>query len=287
MNPSIRPTVDEMIKNSRLPHAILIDGGNAEERDELAMYIASAFVCEEAVPCGICRNCQKIKSESHPDILIVDPEALNEKTFKIGAVRDVITDAYILPNEAEHKVYILKNADKMNVQAQNALLKLIEEPPAYARFILLCYSRASLLETIMSRVTPFNLGVSNHTLTDESMQKADELADKLAKSLAGITEVEFMRLTAVFEKEKDLLEHILLAMQLIFRDAVSVSTSNKQILSGHSDTAQLLASKFSLRTLIALIENTEHFADCVRKNANKNLLITRFCSVLRNTAYGG
>lgn len=287
MNPSIRPTVDEMIKSSRLPHAILIDGGNAEERDELAMYISSAFVCEEAVPCGICRNCQKIKSGSHPDILIVDPEALNEKTFKIGTVRDVITDAYILPNEADHKVYILKNADKMNVQAQNALLKLIEEPPAYARFILLCYSRASLLETIMSRVTPFNLGVSNHTLTDESMQKADELADKLAKSLAGIAEVEFMRLTAVFEKEKDLLEYVLLAMQLIFRDAVSVSTSSKQILSGHSDTAQLLASKFSLRTLITLIENTEHFADCIRKNANKNLLITRFSSVLRNTAYGG
>ena len=287
MNPTIRPTVDELIKNSRLPHAILIDGGNADERSELAMYIASAFICDEGLPCNVCRHCQKIKSGSHPDILVIDPESLNEKTFKISAVRDIISDAYILPNEAEHKVYILKNSDKMNIQAQNALLKLIEEPPLYARFILLCESRASLLETIMSRVTPFNLGADNHTLADEYSQKADELADKLAKSLASITELDFMRLTANFEKDKDLFQYVLSSIQLIFRDAVSVSTSNNQMLTEHHDTAQLLASKFSLKTLISLVENIEHFSDCIKKNANKNLLITRFCSVLRDTAYGG
>lgn len=287
MNPTIRPTIDEMIKNSRLPHAILIDGGNSDERDELAKYIASAFICTDGLPCNVCRHCQKIKSGSHPDILVIDPEALNEKTFKIGAVRDVITDAYILPNEAEHKVYILKNSDKMNIQAQNALLKLIEEPPLYARFLLLCESRASLLETIMSRVTPFNLGADNHALTDEYAQKADELADRLAKSLASVTELDFMRMTAVFEKDKDLFEYVLSAIQLIFRDAVSVNASNSQVLSNHPDTARLLASKFSLKTLILLIENTEHFSECIKKNANRNLLITRFCSVLRDTAYGG
>ena len=287
MNPTIRPTIDEMIKNSRLPHAILIDGGNSEERDDLARYLASAFICEEDLPCSVCRHCQKIRSGSHPDILIIDPEALNEKTFKIGAVRDVITDAYILPNEAEHKVYILKNSDKMNIQAQNALLKLIEEPPLYARFILICESRASLLDTIMSRVTPFNLGADNHTFSDEYTQKADEIADKLAKSLTAVTELDFMRTTAVFEKDKDLLEYVLPAIQLIFRDAVSVSASSSQILSNHPDTARLLASKFSLKTLIVLVGNIEHFSDCLKKNANKNLLITRFCSVLRDTAYGG
>lgn len=287
MNPTIRPTIDEMIKNSRLPHAILIDGGNADERSELAMYLASAFICDDGLPCNVCRHCQKVKSGSHPDVLVIDPESLNEKTFKIGAVRDIITDAYILPNEADHKVYILKNSDKMNNQAQNALLKLIEEPPLYARFILLCESRASLLETIMSRVTPFNLGADNHALTDEYAQKADELADRLAKSLASVTELDFMRMTAVFEKDKDLFEYVLSAIQLIFRDAVSVSVSNSQVLSNHPDTARILASKFSLKTLISLVGNIEHFSDCIKKNANKNLLITRFCSVLRDTAYGG
>lgn len=287
MNPAIRLTVDEMIKNSRLPHAILIDGGTSDKRNEFAVYLASAFICSEAIPCNICRHCQKVHSGSHPDIIFIDPEAQNEKTFKISAVRDIISDAYILPNEAEHKVYILNNADKMNVQAQNALLKLIEEPPIYARFILLCESRAAFLETIMSRVTPFNLGTDNNAVTDEYSQRADELANKLAKSLTDITELEFMRLTAAFEKDKDLFEYVLVPLQLIFRDAVSLSSSNNIILSNHADTAELLTSKFSLKTLISLIENTEHFADCIKKNANKNLLITRFCSVIRNTAYGG
>lgn len=286
MNSVVRSTVDDLIKNSKLPHAILIDGSDADERDELALHIASAFICDEPYPCSSCRHCIKIKSGSHPDVITYDPDLHKEKVFKIGAVRDIINDAYILPNEATHKVYILKNADKMNIQAQNALLKLIEEPPAYARFILICDSRAALLETIMSRVTPFNLGSSDKKISDEYAQQTDELANKLALALANVSELEFMKLTAAFEKDKELFPLVLASLQLIFRDAVSVSISGKIILSSHKETAELLASKFSLRILISLVENTEHFFDCMRKNANKNLLITRFSSVLRNTAYG-
>lgn len=286
MNGEIYNTVNELIKNGKLPHAVLIDGGSASKRNELALYIASAFVCKNGIPCKNCSDCQKAKSGSHPDIVVSDPELQNEKIFKIAAVRDIRKDAYILPNEAQHKVYILKNADKMNIQAQNALLKILEEPPSYARFILVCESRASLLETIMSRVTPFNLGADDYEITDEYAQKADNIANKLVTALAGVTELEFMRLTAVFEKDKELLSPVLSSMQLIFRDAVAVSSSSSLILSNHADTARLLASKFTLRTLIELVENTEHFFDCLNKNANKNLLITRLCSVLRNTAYG-
>ncbi|MBQ8574743.1 MAG: hypothetical protein IJ447_01690 [Clostridia bacterium] len=286
MNGEIYNTVNELIKNGKLPHAILIDGGSASKRNELALYIASAFVCDRGIPCGICSDCQKAKNGSHPDIVVSDPELQNEKIFKIAAVRDIRKDAYILPNEAQHKVYILKNSDKMNIQAQNALLKIIEEPPPYARFILVCESRASLLETIMSRVTPFNLGADDYEINDEVAQKADELANRLAVALAGVTELDFMRLTAVFEKDKELLSPVLTSMQLIFRDAVAISSSSDLILSKHADTARLLASKFALRTLIELVKSTEHFFDCINKNANKNLLITRLCSVLRNTAYG-
>lgn len=286
MNTTIYNTVNELIKNSRLPHAILIDGGSPSGRDELALYIAGAFVCSNGTVCNNCADCLKAKNGTHPDIIITDPVSQGEKTFKINLVREIRTDAYILPNEAQHKVYILKYADKMNIQAQNALLKIIEEPPSYARFILVCESRASMLETIMSRVTPFNLGADDYTITAENEQKADELANNLIKALAGVTELEYMRLTAVFESDKDLLPPVLSAMQLILRDAVAVSTSSNLILSSHKDSAELLASKLPLRTLLELVKTTEHFFDCLNKNANKNLLITRFCSVMRNTAYG-
>ena len=286
MNNEIFQTINELIKNKKLPHAILIDAGSASARDELALYIAGAFVCENGIPCNSCINCLKLQNGSHPDVIVSDPDAENEKTFKIGAVRDIRKDAYILPNEAKHKVYILKNVDRMNIQAQNALLKIIEEPPEYARFILVCESRAAMLETIMSRVTPFNLGADNHEISNEYLQAADELADKLTRALAGVTELEFMRLTAQFEKDKELLSPVLSSMQLILRDAVAISSASNVLLSTHAETARLLASKLPVRTIIELVRVTEHFFDCINKNANKNLLITRFCSVMRNTAYG-
>lgn len=286
MNNTIFNTVNELIKKSRLPHAILIDGGSPSDRDEIALYLAGAFICRSSTSCGSCLACVKAQNGTHPDIIIHDPLSQGEKTFKINLVREIRSDAYILPNEATHKVYILKNTDKMNIQAQNALLKIIEEPPSYARFILICDSRASMLETILSRVTPFNLGSDNHSVTDELEQKADELANNLARALSGVTELEFMRLTAVFENDKDLLAPVLSSMQLILRDAVAISISGKLILSLHPDTAEILASKLPLRTLLELVKTTEHFFDCINKNANKNLLITRFCSVMRNTAYG-
>ncbi len=286
MNGNIYDTVNELIKRNKLSHAILIDGGNAVKRDDLALYIASSFICENALPCGNCISCQKVLSGLHPDVNVYDPEADKEKIFKIDVVRDIRKDAYILPNEAKRKVYILKCADKMNIAAQNALLKTLEEPPEYARFILVCESRAALLETIMSRVTPFNLGADDYAITDEIGQKADELANSLALALADVTEVEFMRLTAVFEKDKELLPSVLSALQLIFRDAVALSAGSSQMLSSHADTAKQLASKLTVKALMGLVQNTEHFFECLNRNANKNLLITRFCSVLRNTAYG-
>lgn len=286
MNNKTFDMITELMKNGRLPHAVLIDSGSSYDRDELSIYLASAYICQEAVPCGTCKDCLKIKNSAHPDVIIFDPEEKKEKTFKVDYVREIRTDSHILPNEAACKVYILKNVDKMNVAAQNAFLKTLEEPPAHVRFILLCESRAALLETIMSRVTPFNLGADNHKITNEYALKADELANELASALAEVTELHFMRLSSAFEKDKDLFSPTLVSLQLVFRDAVAVSTGSKLILSSHEDTARTLASKFSLNTLIKLVEDTENLFDCLNKNANKNLLTTRFCSVLRNTAYG-
>lgn len=287
LNENLEKTFSELIKKDRLPHAILIDGGDVDKRDRTAKFLAASFVCgEDNRPCGKCLNCTKTYSDSHPDVIVSNPESLNEKTFKIGLVRDIRSDAFILPNEAVRKVYILQSADKMNIQAQNALLKIIEEPPSYARFILECDSRASMLDTIMSRVTAFNLGKADNRLNDEYLQKADDYAVKLAESLLNPTELDFMRLTAEFEKDKELFEPVISAIQLIFRDAAVIKTGSSAILGRHMETSGRLASKFTLKALTNLVNSCSHFYDCINKNANKNLLMTRFSSVLRQSAYG-
>ncbi|MCQ2484301.1 MAG: hypothetical protein MJ168_03080 [Clostridia bacterium] len=284
---SLVGTFSDLIAKDRLPHAILLDGANKDVRTKTAEYLAAAFVCgENEKPCGKCLNCAKVLGGNHPDVVVSDPEEIGEKTFKISLVRDIRTDAFIMPNEAAKKVYILKSADKMNIQAQNALLKIIEEPPAYARFILECESRAAMLETIMSRVTAFNLGTAERLLDTEYLQKAEELAVHLAEAVIKPTELDFMRLTGAFEKDKELFVPVLSALQLIFRDAVAVKTGSDILLSGHGETSSILASKLSVKQLIELVNKCNYFYDCCNMNANRNLLITRFCSVIRQTAYG-
>lgn len=283
---SLAENIEGLISNDRLPHAIMLRGGSCEQRSRLSEFLSLAFVCEsDQKPCGVCRHCLKAKSGNHPDIITVDPAAQNEKTFKINLVREMKDDAYIIPNEAQRKVYIFRSADKMNIQAQNALLKLIEEPPPYARFILECETSSPFLETIMSRVTLFDLGADVYDISDELRQKADETAAHLAAALLKPTEYEFMKITAEFEKDKNLFEPTLPALQLIFRDAVIMKAGSNITLSEHSDISREMASKLTMRALIKLTEETDSFKESINRNANKNLLITRFSSVMRKAAY--
>lgn len=278
--------IKTLIKNDRLPHAILLRGSSARTRGSVSAFLAQAFVCEgENKPCGKCSHCMKAGINSHPDVITVDPASQNEKTFKIALVREMKDDAYIIPNEASRKVYILKSADKMNVQAQNALLKLIEEPPSYARFILECESSSAMLETILSRVSLFDLGADSDAVSDELRRKADDTAARLASAILKPTEYDFMKITAEFERDKELFEPVLPALQLIFRDAVIIKTGSNITLSNHADISREAASKLTLKALIKLTAEIDNFRESINRNANKNLMITRLSAVMRSAAY--
>lgn len=278
--------IKTLIKNDRLPHAILLRGAGSATRGKVSSFLAQAFVCEgENKPCGKCSHCMKAGINSHPDVITVDPAAQNEKTFKIALVREMKDDAYIIPNEASRKVYILKSADKMNVQAQNALLKLIEEPPSYARFILECESSSAMLETILSRVSLFDLGTDSDDVSDELRRKADDTAARLASAILKPTEYDFMKITAEFERDKELFEPVLPALQLIFRDAVIIKTGSNITLSDHADISREAASKLTLKALIKMTAEIDNFRESINRNANKNLMITRFSAVMRSAAY--
>lgn len=284
---SLAQNLEGLIEKDRLPHAILIRGGNSEQKGQLSAYLSRAFVCENSEkPCGVCSHCIKAENGSHPDIVTLDPTADGEKTFKIALVRELKDDAYIIPNEARSKVYILKAADKMNVQAQNALLKLIEEPPQYARFILECESSSAMLATVMSRVTLFDIGDGDLIVNDELAERADETAAKLMQALLQPTELEFMRLTAEFEKDKELFEPVLSALKLIIRDAIAIKAGSELTLSRHADISRSAAARLTMNSLIKSAEQINAFKESLGRNANKNLLITRFSAQMRSAAYG-
>ena len=133
-----------------LSHAYIISGPAGSGKRTLAGLLSAALVCsgKGEVPCGHCSGCKKALAGIHPDIVSVGADG---KDITVSQIRALRGDAYIKPNEAGRKVYLLHRAQSMNQSAQNAMLKLLEEGPPYAAFLLLAENAASLLPTVRSR----------------------------------------------------------------------------------------------------------------------------------------
>ena len=157
----------------RPPHAVIISGVQGSGRHTLARILAQAHVCTGGEPpCGVCRECRLAAQGIHPDVLGLErfvSEADRDKDVKVATVREIRSDAQITPNQAERKVYLIDRP--MNVNAQNAMLKLLEEGPPYAAFLILTENTASLLETVRSRCAQLRMGPVSDAEALEWLQK--------------------------------------------------------------------------------------------------------------------
>ena len=158
-NDKIRQSVENSVRENRIPHAIIIEGDKGTGRHTLADFISKAAVCEEEVrPCAVCKNCHLADINSHPDIVVTAPEE-GKKNIAVAQIRTLKNEAFVKPHQAKNRVFIIDFADTMNEQSQNALLKVLEEPPGNIIFILIVESKSSLLETIISRCVVLSLNV--------------------------------------------------------------------------------------------------------------------------------
>ena len=141
-------TVQSMLKSGRLAHCFIIFGEKGVGKKTAAGYLAKALVCtgEEERPCGRCRACRLAEENAHPDIIF--PETAGKlNTYNIETVREVRSGAYVKPNDGNAKAYIFRDADNIKLPAQNALLKIIEEPPEFAYFIFTASSKSAFLRS--------------------------------------------------------------------------------------------------------------------------------------------
>ncbi len=149
----------------QLPHAVILSGPEGTGRHTLARQMAQAMLCqgnvpEEARPCGVCPHCRKVLAGIHPDFISLTSFMTAEeqgKDIRVSAVRALRQDAFIRPNEGRRKVYLLERAETMNASGQNSLLKLLEDGPAYAAFLLITVRAEGLLPTVRSRCEQFAL----------------------------------------------------------------------------------------------------------------------------------
>ncbi len=155
------------VVTGKVNHAYLVEGPTGSGKMLLAEAFAAALTCEEggAEACGVCRSCHQALDKCHPDIRYLLPE--KPGLISVDDIRSqVVDDIQTRPYYGRRKIYIIEYAEQMNAQAQNALLKTLEEPPEYAVLILLTTNAGAMLETIRSRCTLLPL----HPLNDPQIQ---------------------------------------------------------------------------------------------------------------------
>ena len=149
-NARLKENLRHSVDSGRLSHFYLISGPRGSGKRTLARLLAAAAVCRDGnKPCFACSACRKAMTSNHPDIITVtDPE---HKAVAVKIVREYREDVHIKPNEADKKVYIFPQ--ELGTEGQNALLKILEEPPSYGVFILLAENPQQILTTVRSRCT--------------------------------------------------------------------------------------------------------------------------------------
>ena len=164
----IKEHLQNAITMDKISHAYIINGPDKSGKKMLAEAFAMALQCETGGTdgCMECHSCKQAMNHNQPDIIYVSHEKPN--TISVDDIRSQVNnDIGIKPYSSKYKIYIVDEAEKMNVQAQNALLKTIEEPPAYAVILLLTTNADTFLPTILSRCVTLNIKV----VPDEKIKK--------------------------------------------------------------------------------------------------------------------
>ena len=236
------------IETGKVSHSYIFTGEPGSGKKLLAGTFAAALQCEsgEAEPCMTCDSCKKVIGKNHPDIITVTHE--KPGSISIDEVREqVVHDVDIKPYCSPYKIYIIPDAEMMTVQAQNAILKTIEEPPEYAVIILLTSNIDSLLPTIRSRCVRLDLKVVDDGLVKEYLMEHLHVPDyqaeidasfaqgSIGKAQEAATSEEFSKMT---ENALKILKYVNTMQTYELTDVLRALSDEKQHISDYLDIFQ-------------------------------------------------
>ena len=323
-----------LILSENIPHALLFTGKKGVGKKDGAYYFAQALNCEHKTvsdmggkpgwggesrsaaavwekrinPCGSCRHCRKIAAGNHPDVLYREPTGTKINPYiGIEAVRELISTFSMRPFEAPFRVAIIHEADKMNAEAANSLLKLLEEPPDKSILVLTANDSADLLPTILSRCqtirfNPLSIdAIKSYLINEKRMDPRDaeipsrlafgsisralqlseeEVSDRrniLLKELGDLPEggvVSALRFAEKLALDKIHLDENFFLMELWFRDAVMAKHTDMALI--QSDFEVLIrkkTQKIFLEGLVSAFEQVALTRKRIKQNANLRLNI--------------
>ena len=192
--PRLSGRIREAAARGALGHAVVLSGQG--DLEAAARFTAAAMQCQGAEkPCGACPACRKVIKGVHPDVTVVrDPE---HKNIAVDVLRDMVADAYNLPNEGNRKIFIFPDCGLLDPKAQNLLLKVVEDGPSHAAFLFCASNSAALLPTVRSRTAEWKLSPPEAETAGE-----DERAKRLVELLCAGRAAELAAFCADLENSK-------------------------------------------------------------------------------------
>lgn len=297
------------VEEKQLSHSYIFEGSYGVGKNTFAVELAKYILCEQKEgdkPCNACKSCSMVDAGTHPDIIFIEKDT---KVTKVENIREnIVREMEIKPYQSDHKIIIVKSADSINIQGQNAMLKTIEEPPAYGIIILVCENIASLLPTIKSRciVVRFNpinkqqmaqylqirgitgikqevyeklsngsIGVMNDILEDETYLEIRKQSIEYLERLSRAQVMEIYDLVKEITDQKEEIERILEFWLLWYRDIAVVKAANSDNLYYKDYQIQLLdmASKLTYNKVSQNIEFIKQAILDIKQNIYSTFVI--------------
>lgn len=318
-NNAVKTQLQTLFATNKVPHAILIDGAKGLGKKTLANIIAKTAICSSlssGLVCENCSNCKKAQKNIHPDIIYPEKSGVLQG-YSISTVRQVRANAYISPNEAARKVYIFTDVDNMGIPAQNAILKVLEEPPKNVMFIFTCISPANLLQTVRSRLQQFslrpvshvdmlqyleenctekltknlseivniangNIGLALDLLASSDFESIASTANEIAQNIGSPREFDLVTIVSKISEDRKNFAKVLTFLEPILKDALLLASG---VNLNKNDASKHLSEKLSPKQILSLIDVVAQTKNYLDKNVSTSISSAYFCSSLYENAF--
>ncbi len=306
-------TVKECLGRSlacdRISNAYVFEGLEGVGKKLCAKLFSQALVCEAHTACGVCLMCIQARANTHPDIITLKKDK-DKASVGVDNVREqIISEVYLKPRNAARKIFIIDTGDELSVEAQNALLKVLEEPPSYVTFIICVTSKERLLSTVLSRsqtVSFFPLStdeVSNYLtknydiepgsaetiakLSQGSIGAARELCSdsskqaRIEKSINALinlkkNSLKLREMVEFLTEEKENITEIIDYLMTFLRDCVMVKTNMEAacVFAGKLSDIRVFTDDISKKKLISAFDKLSGLKVSLKQNLNFNATVS-------------
>ncbi len=296
----------QAVVTQKTVNAYLFSGSEGIGKKTTSLPFAAALLCEhpkDGKPCLSCPSCKLLAADSHPDFIVLQASA-DKKSIGVEIVREkLIKEAYIRPFSSTKKVFLIENGELLTTEAQNALLKVLEEPPEYVVFLILTTEKNQLLETVRSRCFKLqflplceklcNAYFQNISGYDESrkalaanfaqgmigqgrkMLLDDSFYELYQNTITNITQLTgpLSALTVMQQfltENREQIENVIDFMLVFLRDALRLSLfkTTKLICTDQQTAIVTFSQKLTLGNLISMMEAVIHYRERLQKNAS-------------------